>query len=605
MNRDDPSNSRSLRDSYAGDLKRIIGNYVKEVNMVLQYNVKEATSVEIVITDFAVDRSYSSEKLMRGLNTKVSLADRMVISRAIQYQATHGVVQALNQMKVPKGSRGSTGQYINKGTMLELAHVNVTLIKSVQQRYLDNVALLLARFLGGGTLSWDKLVKGIKYLGAISKAQAEQIARTEVIRTISIAEKEAFLNSGKKEWRWVTQNDERVCKFCGSIDGKVVEIGKPFISFRGQPITNSPVHPNCYDKDTMILTKRGFLTFPDIVDSDMVFSLDPNTNIPEWVKIKKKIEYPYIGKMVSFKSKKTVDILVTPDHDVYVGKRDDKNDRSLVEFGFEKAKGIKTERHIQCSSEWIGVNPSFLSLDGKNSGFISINGIEIKVDLFFEFMGYYLSEGSTTKRTEKSYMIKITQSKTNNYEKIWNCANSMNIGAYRAIDYIGMNGKPLGEYLVRFGKARVKYIPDIIKNAPKDLLNIFLDAYILGDGSVRNEVSCFRGVTWIDKSRVITTSSKKMMSDLVEVLFKAGFSASVRYQHPKVCTFRNGTFNCCGMFIVSVLTSSQRALPKAELVDYDDFVYCVDLEKNHVMLTMRNGKICWNGNCRCFQEVVR
>jgi SPP1 gp7 family putative phage head morphogenesis protein len=222
-----------------------MSGYIKEVNMVLQYNVREATSVEIVITDFAVDRSYSSEKLLRGLATKVSITDRMVISRAIQYQAQHGVVQALNQMKVPKGSRGKTGQYVNKGTMIELLHVNVSLVKSVQQRYLDNVALLLARFLGGGTLSWDKLVKGIKALGTISKGQAEQIARTEVIRTISTAQKETLLNSGKKEWRWVTQNDERVCKFCGSIDGKVVEIGKPFASIKGQPVISSPAHPNC------------------------------------------------------------------------------------------------------------------------------------------------------------------------------------------------------------------------------------------------------------------------------------------------------------------------------------------------------------------------
>ena len=191
------------------DLKRIIGNYVKEVNTVLQYNVREATSVEIVIEDFAADRSYSSEKLMRGLATKVSIADRMVISRAIQYQATHGVTQALNQMRVPKAARGVTGQYINKGTMIELAHVNVTLVKSVQQRYLDNIALLIARFLGGGTLSWDKLVKGIKELGTITKKQADQIARTEVMRTISTAEKETFLNSGKKEWRWVTQGNEQ------------------------------------------------------------------------------------------------------------------------------------------------------------------------------------------------------------------------------------------------------------------------------------------------------------------------------------------------------------------------------------------------------------
>ncbi|MFW6173396.1 MAG: phage minor head protein, partial [Elusimicrobiota bacterium] len=32
--------------------------------------------------------------------------------------------------------------------------------------------------------------------------------------------------------------------------------------------------------------------------------------------------------------------------------------------------------------------------------------------------------------------------------------------------------------------------------------------------------------------------------------------------------------------------------------DYNDFVYDVELEKNHILLTRRNGKVLWSGNCR-------
>ena len=36
-----------------------------------------------------------------------------------------------------------------------------------------------------------------------------------------------------------------------------------------------------------------------------------------------------------------------------------------------------------------------------------------------------------------------------------------------------------------------------------------------------------------------------------------------------------------------------------EVIDYDGSVYCVELPKYHTLWTMRNGKTCWNGNCRC------
>jgi len=34
-------------------------------------------------------------------------------------------------------------------------------------------------------------------------------------------------------------------------------------------------------------------------------------------------------------------------------------------------------------------------------------------------------------------------------------------------------------------------------------------------------------------------------------------------------------------------------------MSYNDFAYCVELEKNHTLFVRRNGKTCWSGNCRC------
>ena len=105
--------------------------------------------------------------------------------------------------------------------------------------------LLVARFIGGGTVSWDQLKKGIKVLGDMSNKRAEMIARTEVVRAISSSQKQTLIENGKKFWKLVTANDERVCRICGPLEGQIVEIGKPFVTIKGQPISNSPVHPYC------------------------------------------------------------------------------------------------------------------------------------------------------------------------------------------------------------------------------------------------------------------------------------------------------------------------------------------------------------------------
>jgi hypothetical protein len=222
MNLEDPTRSRGLRDSYAANLV----NITAEMLYGIDHKLEKIIGSGIKVGSYSKPKSYSSDKLRRSLETKISRTSKLVIAKAIRYQALHGVNLALNQAKVKERPRGVTGQYINKGTVQELYNTNVALVKSIQTRYLDKLQLLIARFVGGGTLTWDKLVK-------------------EVIRTISVAQKETLEKLGKKKWKWVTQLDERTCPVCRPLHNKTVEIGKPFTTYRGQPIFNSPVHPNC------------------------------------------------------------------------------------------------------------------------------------------------------------------------------------------------------------------------------------------------------------------------------------------------------------------------------------------------------------------------
>ena len=245
MNILDPTFSRTTRDDYTRILQNIVGGF----NVLVMKNAdrvwKGLSSLPLESDVFSKNRSFDSGKLIQSLNTKISLEEQVVIRRAIRFQSLMGVKLALSQAYKGKPHRGFGGEYINQGTFEVLAGVNVDLVKSIKQDQLKRLKLYLARFVGGGVLTWHQLKQHVKKLGNFSMKKAEQIARTEVIRTISTMQKETLLMLGKKKWKWVTAYDDKVCQVCGPLEGKVVEIGKPFRTWRGEPVINSPVHPYC------------------------------------------------------------------------------------------------------------------------------------------------------------------------------------------------------------------------------------------------------------------------------------------------------------------------------------------------------------------------
>jgi hypothetical protein len=68
-----------------------------------------------------------------------------------------------------------------------------------------------------------------------------------------------------------------------------------------------------------------------------------------------------------------------------------------------------------------------------------------------------------------------------------------------------------------------------------------------------------------------------------------------------MCKFKNGTYKINNdVYKISECSNQYVGLQNMEIkeVEYNDMVYCVELEKFHTLLTKRNGKVIWNGNCR-------
>ncbi len=64
--------------------------------------------------------------------------------------------------------------------------------------------------------------------------RAEQISRTETIRSSNYGARELYRQAGVERLRWVTATDDRVCEWCADMDGRVIGIEENFFD-QGDP----------------------------------------------------------------------------------------------------------------------------------------------------------------------------------------------------------------------------------------------------------------------------------------------------------------------------------------------------------------------------------
>lgn len=347
------------------------------------------------------------------------------------------------------------------------------------------------------------------------------------------------------------------------------------------------IYKICYDKETEVLTNSGWKLFKDVLDTDLIFSLNPETNTPEYSKFINRTAYNYKGDMIHFKGK-TEDVLVTPNHKMYASLNSKRN------FKLISAEELSTKKFFQFNkfSEWVGSSPDTFTIDS----FI------IDFPLFCEFMGYYLSEGCLRKPNG----LKIGQSRkvhTEAYDKIKNCLKKV-FPDKKICEY--PNGpevygiKSVNLYLSQFGKSYDKFVPEIIKLAKKEHIQIFMDAYFLGDGGSSSQgCSYYENKEAIKSIKTYYTSSDKMSSDIGELIIKIGKFPSYTkvlpkgklkhtYWHIRETNSKSRCFS---------YDRTDKGSMKVTRVPYDDMVYCLQLEKNHVMLIRRFNRCSWQGNC--------
>lgn len=272
----------------------------------------------------------------------------------------------------------------------------------------------------------------------------------------------------------------------------------------------------CFDEETEVLTDSGFKHF-DELDDDDVLTVDLDTEKYEWQTPVRHFEYNVDKELYRLKSEQ-LDYLVTPYHRMIVKHA---RKKSADKFEAKYAKDVYKNHYKHMTvANWDGEEKEFFKLPSvtKNCGFLpdeEVKEKEIPMKIWLKFFGFYLAEGHTYNDGNGNYRVEITQDRKSDEftfikdvldELPWNYDYSDASGKFR------IHNQQLYTYLSQFGKFDEKYIPKNVKKLSQNLLKIFIDAYIRGDGDKRK--------------RVIYTSSKQMRDDLEEIILKIGWSAS-------------------------------------------------------------------------------
>ena len=340
----------------------------------------------------------------------------------------------------------------------------------------------------------------------------------------------------------------------------------------------------CYSKDTEILTEKGWKKYNDVKNLKIA-QYNPSEKTIKFLPHKGIYVYDYKKDMYNFKNKRN-DILVTPNHTMLV-----KRERSKK---FEKinAEDIKSHRiKVVNSGEFKGKeNKTFVlpaikhKQNRKHHKYIHQHkNKRIPMDLWLEFLGYYVTEGGI----ETVPTIGIVQKKGKECEKIRKCMKKLtkilgcSLSEIDCKKYMRfkITQTQLYGFLKELGdKCYDKTLNLSFSEFSREQLKILYDAMMLGDGSS------------IEKD--FSSTSEKLLDEMQIIACLTGKSACKSIQYKEGTRGNRKTMHRISLCDKTELQIMKKSIKKEK---YNGKVFCFSTDTGF-FVTRRNGKIAIQGN---------
>ena len=323
----------------------------------------------------------------------------------------------------------------------------------------------------------------------------------------------------------------------------------------------------CFDETSEVLTDDGWKFWPDVTEDDEFCTLKDGKIVYD--KPTQWVVADFDGELIGWKSE-TVDILVTPNHNMYV-----QDDRARKKFWFEPAEVTATKKRLvlRTGGDWQGVNdasalPSFYK--GSMVAWAAL-------------VGAYIADGHCHHRS-----VVFGNCPPHKQADFCKIADDAGYSAKMYGRDLYINSVELVRHFRDFGNALQKRIPQYIKDATPEVISAFLSGYAAGDGSRR------------PTNLVYTTISRDLADDLQEALLKVGQVGTVSIRDRRNESHMLNGVECVNRHIaydVSVAQEKKKSTLNPDICyrqEHKGKIYCVTVP-SHVIYVRRNGKPYWIG----------
>lgn len=362
---------------------------------------------------------------------------------------------------------------------------------------------------------------------------------------------------------------------------------------------------SCYSPDHDVLTlEQGWVPIDQItkdhqvatlVDDHLVYQHPTETQ-----------SYDYAGKMYRLETNQ-VDLLVTPNHRMYVSMRTAKDKYKMV-----LAEDLYGSRRCYSKNAQVWEPaaqniPEFVYGCGEPTHF-KMGTRTLPIEPWLTFLGVWFAEGSSCpthgyisiaahKPRVKLALLPVIQALGIKLNMQRDQKGDQELNAWRIYD------KELFKFMLEMTptKSVNKKLPQWVFALPRRLTQILLDGMLLGDGH-----------TMINGTERYDTSSLHLRNQFQQLCLHAGHSANavLKYKAGKQSTKQNGYVitSTADAWRLTVVTSQNSPLVNKTVqqdswVDYDGKVYCCTVPRGHgVIFVRRNGKVVWSGNSRHGQK---
>lgn len=362
---------------------------------------------------------------------------------------------------------------------------------------------------------------------------------------------------------------------------------------------------DCCREDTEVLTRRGWVRFPTLTAADECVTMDQMTGIAEYQPVVALHWAKRSGQMLECTGR-NASWSVTPNHKMWVQTRRPRT-ASYGPWRLKTAKDVTRHDRMSRLVQWGAPDVSTFTIPAFTSARKHFPARTVPMDAWCAFLGWYFSEGNVVTRINarggrEHVGVGISNRDIGAAE---HAARGLGIqtrvyGTAGAVKQFRTHDRALCEYLGPFGlTCLTRRLPGFLRDVSARQMNIFLDAYVAGDGYRKTP-----------KLEILYTSSPFLADGLHELCVKAGWGSTVTVRRLKGRVSDLGSHTATSTTDGYVVTrSAERSMltfqkaGRIREVDYDGMVYCATLPKHHLLYTRRRGSCVWVGNSNVPEKI--